>query len=88
MFEIINEVIVLLYLRYGVTGSLSSLINVAFPVFLHLQGWLTTGRTGGHCKEPGRSSCRGTMEMNPTRNREVAGLIPGLAQWVKDLALP
>ena len=22
---------------------------------------------------------------NPTRNREVAGLIPGLAQWVKDL---
>ena len=25
--------------------------------------------------------------MNPTRNDEVAGLIPGLAQWVKDLAL-
>ena len=24
---------------------------------------------------------------NPTRNHEVVGLIPGLAQWVKDLVL-
>ena len=25
--------------------------------------------------------------MNPTKNHEVAGLIPGLALWVKDLVL-
>ena len=35
-----------------------------------------------------RSSRHGAAETNPTRNHEVACLIPALAQWVKDLALP
>ena len=35
-----------------------------------------------------RSSRHGAAEMNLTRNYEVVGSIPGLAQWLKDLVLP
>ena len=38
-------------------------------------------------KDKDWSSRHSAAETNPTRNREVAGLIPSLAQWVKDLAL-
>jgi len=41
-----------------------------------------------HVENKKWSSRLGAVEMNPTRNHEVAGSIPGLAQWVKDLALP
>ena len=42
---------------------------------------------GKALKNQSGSSRHGKVEMNPTRNNEVVGSIPGLPQWVKDLVL-
>ena len=39
-------------------------------------------------KDVAVSSLCGAAETNPTRNDKVVGLITGLAQWDKDVALP
>ena len=44
--------------------------------------------TMNYQKEKSGSSHRGAVETNLTRNHGVVGLIPSLAQWVKDPALP
>ena len=41
-----------------------------------------------HYKSGVWSSHHGEVEVNLTRNREAAGSIPGLAQWVGDPGLP
>ena len=39
-----------------------------------------------HTEHTSQSSLHGAAETNLPRNHEVAGSIPGLVQWVKDLA--
>ena len=60
-------------------SSLDDLGKVTSPVWASASSSEKKGKFwSSHC---------GTAEMNPTRNQEVVGSIPGLAQWVKDLVL-
>ena len=54
----------------------------------HLLRSVFTDRPGVGKAMSFRNSHCDSVEMNPTRIHEDESLIPGLAQWVKELALP
>ena len=45
-------------------------------------------RSNGHLQSETRSSHLGAVVNNLTRNHEVCGSVPALAQWVNDPVLP
>ena len=79
-----------LFAGYGITVILTFSLGLSFSTILFL-GQLAKDDDfilfKLYVKNGLGSSHRGTVETNPTRNHEVVGSIPGLAHWVKDLAL-
>ena len=81
----------------NVLGEFVLHLLVSFCASFHLSQAFSRGKkvmeqpsdVRNQSKNPAQEeSHRGAAETNLTRNLEIAGLIPGLTQWVKDPVLP
>ena len=66
------------------------LISIKYIKYLPTEKYIKDNQHKTLISKPGKDGVPVVAQWltNPTRNHEVAGLISGLAQWVKDLALP